>query len=322
MAETEKTCRLGWHHLAFEVPASWEVVGYKKDADDGELVLSDRRGETMHVVWKRIGHAPSVERGLIELVKANAEQPVDAACRRHPRGHESGGRIAVRPGANCHSLPLGATEAKVRRRIQRVHDWWACFPPGEDQPVFAGQFLAEAKVLLHVTFPPHPERERRVVEEILASYRPNGGEERLWAAFGIDVTLPRAMDLTDVSPLPAAQRMRFEDRHGRSVTAYRFGMMPEILGGDDVATFLARVKGRGAVLHREGTFRRADGSEGVELSYTTRGRGGGFASLLAPTWRGVVYAWRRDDLKRLYAIENHARESQLIPGLAERMVSL
>jgi hypothetical protein len=244
----------------------------------------------MHVFWKRVKRAPSVERGLVELVRANAEEPID--------------------------------EGKLRRRIARIGEWEAYFASASDSPVFAARYLAEENVLLNVTFPPHRGRERQLVQGVLASYRPNHGEERVWAAFGLDVTLPREMELVEVSPMPAAQRLRFEDRRGHSVVAYRFGMMPEILGGDDEAAFFARLKGRKIILHREGAFRRDDGSDGIVLSYTTRGKAGGCASLLAPTWRGLLYVWRRDDLKRLYGIENHAREGRLIPGLVDRMKSL
>ena len=46
------TTRLAWHHLIFQIPPTWEVIGYKTFSGDGALNLSDRFGETMQVFYK------------------------------------------------------------------------------------------------------------------------------------------------------------------------------------------------------------------------------------------------------------------------------
>src|SRR5437870_2032813 len=74
---------LAWHHFQFHIPPTWEVTAFKKSAQDGQLAVSDRYGETMSVFWKRMKTEPAVTRRLVELVQANQDGAADdAAVRR------------------------------------------------------------------------------------------------------------------------------------------------------------------------------------------------------------------------------------------------
>ena len=93
-----------------------------------------------------------------------------------------------------------------------------------------------------------------------------------------------------------------------------------LLAEDDVATFFARIKSRRLLLRREGEFRKDGRHEGAIVSYTTRGSGQSpFATLLARTWHGRAWVWRRDDIERLFCIEQHARKVDFVEDLPERM---
>ena len=351
----ESTIRLGWHHLLFDVPASWEVVGFKKSRDDGQLVLSTRAGEAMLVFWRRVRGVATgmgstgMGSGRKYLVFPSIRRSAKTGCLRPDPNADPN----ARDPAIVHRLVAlvkanageGVAEAEVRGWIREAHGWSVCFPPDGAMPVFAARHLTAEGVLLQATFPPHRDTaDREAIRRVLASYQPNGGAERVWAAFGLDITLPSEMDLAEVAPMPAAQRMHFENRRGHAVTVYRFGMMPDALGGDDVAAFFARVKGKGVALRHEGFFRpppslsgRERGrvaacesppsphpspceGEGVVLSYATRGKGDSLLSnLLDGTWDGRAWVWRRDDLQRVFAVENHAPPSRLIPDLPDRV---
>lgn len=284
----QPTRRLGWHHIRFEVPASWEIVAYKKERAAGQLVLSNRRGVTMQVFWKQTRREVSLTRGLVSLARTNMEEP--------------------------------PPEARLRRMIRQFHGWRAFFPEREGTPVFAARLLEDEKTIINVTFPPHPDTaDGELVRQVLASWRPNDGDVHLWAAFGIEVELPAEMELAEVEPLPTVQKLAFENRKSHTVTVYRFCMMPAILGDDDMATFIARVKGRKRPLNLVDTFRKDGRHEGVKLFYITRGSrmlGGIFDRF----WRGCIYAWRRDDLQRLCAVENHAPEKFLMDDIVDRVI--
>ena len=275
-----------WHHMALRVPEHWELIGFKKNPRDGRVVLADRNGETLQAFWKIIRQTPAVRQLLTSLVSKLTE-----------------GRISP-------------TEA--RRSIKEIAGWHVAMPREPELPLFAARWHESQRVLLNFTFPPHPDTAVRArVHEILASWQPNDGPDRLWAAFGLEFTLPEAWRLDEVTALPACQVMRFEDRKGQTVAIHRYGMMPAILQGEDMPTFFARVRGRGAMLRRTGTFTKEGRHEGAELSYETRGKSGW--SMLARTWQGRVWLWRRDDLKRLYAIDHHAMKKHFIWDLAERV---
>lgn len=283
------TIPLAWHHLVLQVPAAWEVIGYKKNPDDGKLVVADRHGETLHAYWRRMTSPPSVERALIGLVAAQPD--------------------------------IDLSEGAIRKAIFEVAGWSVFLTKKEGTPSFATRHHAPEECLLNLTFPPHPDTaEPKVIRRILESWDPNDGEERRWAAFGIECTLPKEYELDEVSPLPAAQVMTFATRKDEIITVHRYGMMPAVLGKDDPATFFARIKGRKAVLRREGEFQQGGRYSGVRLAYATRGKGG-FDALLARTWQGRVWVWRCDDIKRLYAVDQHARQRRLIDNLAQRVVS-
>lgn len=279
---------LSWHHLTLDLPPHWEVIAYRKDPRNGEIALADRAGETLRAFWRVMDTRPTVTGPLIDLVAAQEGITLD--------------------------------KAEIRRRIVDLKDDWVAFLPRErDLPCFAAYYHPPEQVLLNFTFPPHPDTaDRDVVRAIIESWTPNDGDERRWAAFGLDVTLPKEMRLDGVSALPAAQILGFENKRDETVTVHRYGMMPLALGGEDMTAFFARIKGRGTRLVRTGAFRKDDRYDGVILEYATRGKGG-LDSLLARIWLGRVWIWMCDDLKRLYIVDHHAPEKNHIAGFPDRV---
>jgi len=283
------TVPLAWHRIRFDVPCTWETVRYKNDPDDGAVILSDRHGETMQVYWRRPPGDPAVDRRLSELVAEN--------------------------------LGEGMAAAKARAALVSIADWRVFVPRVRDVPVFAGRYLSEARILLQLTLPPHPNSDpRKIVRELLASYRPNDGDRRRWAMFGIDITLPKEYAPSDISPLPAAQVVRFENRQGHSVALHRYGMLSRLLANETFETFFVRVTGRRRRLFRRSEFCQQGKYPGLGLAYSTRGKGG-VTALLSRRWEGSVWIWRCDDIQRLYCLDHHAPLKCALSDLPEYVVS-
>lgn len=284
----QRNIRLAWHHFQFQVPETWEVIGYKKNPEKGQLLLSDRHGQTMQVYWQRMAEEPAVKSRLIDLVEANYEKQLPAK--------------------------------EIRRRVEAQAGWQAFLPRKPDMAVFAGRFLKKENVLLSLSFPPHPVQDNHTsAQHVMRTFKPNNGPEKAWAAFGLDFSLPAEWQPDAISPMPGMQTIYFENRREEEITVYRFGMVPLVLGDDDLATFFARVRGRRVSLNRRGTFTQDGTHPGVILSYQTRGKTGGMMSLLSRTWIGRIWVWRCDDIKRAFAIEQHAREKNLLENLADRV---
>lgn len=278
---------LAWHHFVFDVPATWEVIGHKNNADDGRLNISDRYGETMQVFWKRLRQTPAIEDRLVELAAAN-----DSESKPKPT---------------------------IRKRPIACNGWQFLPAPSETSPSFAARFLEAPRVLLTVVFPPYPGTDTRpLARAVLESFRPNDGPDRHWAAFGLEFTIPAEFHLTAVRALPAMQVMGFENERGDSITIHRYGMTSVLLAEDDMATFFARVKGSRFQLRRRGTFAATSRQEGIVLCYQTRGKEG-LSRMVGRRREGRVWLWRHDDRQRLYVIDHCARAASLRNDLAERV---
>ena len=285
MSSSAEPVALAWHHLQFQVPAAWEMVAYKKNPGDGQLVLADRQGEALQAYWRTVAGAPKVPTLLQHLVEEN--------------------------------FPKRFSEAQVRARLQTVNGWDLFAPPTADLPVFAGRYLPDERTLLEVTLPPHPDRTPALVQALLRSFRPNNGPWRHWAAFGIDLEVPADYVLDEVRPWPAAQVMRFEHRRGYSITAHRYGMASRQLAHDTLETFFARVKGRVTRIYKKRDFLKDNRYPGVELGYGTRGSGG-ITALLSPRWLGTAWVWRCDQQQRIYALDHHVLPKRTVPGLIDK----
>jgi hypothetical protein len=286
-SKIQNKTRLAWHHVIFDIPSTWEVIGHKKNADDGQLSVSDRYGEAMQVFWKRLKQAPAIEDRLVELAAAND--------------------------------PESEAKPAIRKRLTECSGWRFLPSPEPSAPAFAARFLDQTRVLLTVVFPPYPGLDTRpLARAVLESFRPNDGPDRDWAAFGLDVTLPAQFRLTEVRALPAMQVLSFENDRRDSISIHRYGMTSILLAGDDMATFFARVKGPRIQLRRRGVFGRPERYEGIELSYQSRGKEG-LSRLLGRKREGRVWLWHCEDRQRLYAIDHCARAANLRNDLVERV---
>lgn len=299
------TVPLAWHHACFRVPATWEVIRYRNDPRDAELVLSDRHGETMHYFARPMPDT----RGPVSppADSEGGERKPDASIVR---------RLEM---LAAHDFKDRLKSDAVRKRCRRVGAWTVWLPREEDLPVFAGCYLEPGGALRHVAFPPRAgDAARAEALNVLASFCANDGAERRWALFGLDITLPDSYHLEDIRPWPASQTLRFENRKKESITLHRYGMLSRLLAREPMETFFARVKGRKVALHRAGNFRKGDRYDGVELHYVSR-KSGILAGFMASLWEGRAWLWRCDERERLYAVDQQARADRLIPDLPSRV---
>lgn len=279
--------QLAWYHLIFDVPKTWEVRAYKANTKDGQIVLADRHGETMRVYWKTTPREPDLVRCLAEVA---ADYTAD-----------------------------GVTQDAIRASIYELGGWRVYVPKKAGFAALACRQEKEEGALLYVIFPEHDAtRDPRVFEAVLTSYRTNYGDDRVWAAFGIDVSIPKEMELLRVSAFPAAQTMYFENKRGESVAVHRYGMASFLLEEDDLTAFVARRIGRRRRLYTTPVMSKPASHPGIDLTYTTRGSGG-MASIMARTWQGRIVAWQCPDLERIYLIDNNARAKSLLPDLYQRV---
>lgn len=285
------TSLLAWHHLELDIPNTWEVIRFSKKTDDGQIVLSDRFGETMHIFWKKIKEAPSIERRITELVEANSpdkEAPPD-----------------------------------IRSKIKEISKWQVYFHSNKKFPVFAGRYLEDKKILLNITLPPHKKHDpRKAIEPILASYSPNDKEEKCWAMSGINVTLPTEYFIEGVELLPACQRMSFETKKEFRLVVYRYGMMSRHLANQTLESFMAKVTDRKGSLLLKDQFEKDGRYPGVELTYYTKGTGSILMNLIARKWHGHIFAWQSKERERIYAIENHCKKGKEISDLKDRLKTI
>jgi len=276
------TRRLGWHHLCLDLPPAWEVIRFRNQAEDGQLALANRRGEALAAFWHRAPRVPELARAIAAVAQVG----------------EQGTPPAV--------VPCG--------------EWLLHLPDEPGLPAFAGRHLAAAGVLLVLVFPPHPDRHPALLHQVLASYAPNDGPERRWAAFGLDITLPAAWRLAELEALPACQRFTFETRHEEAISLARFGLASRLLAHDDLATFAARRKGRRTRLRRAGPAPRPDGAPGELFTYDQRGSGRAIlGALLARVWEGRLWAWHRPDCERVWLLDHLARPRHALADLPQRV---
>ncbi|MCC7517733.1 MAG: hypothetical protein IT578_00960 [Verrucomicrobiae bacterium] len=270
MADRLLTAPLAWHHFRFAFPAAWEVVGYGLKPTEGRLALADRDGEVMQVFWKKTDAPPNLERRLDDLFRAN--------------------------------LPQDAALKSTDRRFDEFHGWRTVLSCDRALPFYAARHLPESGVILGVVFAPHPRRCEDVVRGVLSSWARNDGESRRWAAFGLDLTLPSALELDTVTSLPALQRMEFATRKGDRVILHRFGMLSAILEGTDPAGYFVRVKGRGTQVWKLPPSAEPLRAGVTELALRRRPIGWWSAPRRLPK-EGKAWLWTRPETERLWAIE-------------------
>jgi hypothetical protein len=271
---------LAWHHFRLAVPSEWEVVGYGLQPAQGRLALADRDGETMQVFWKRTDAPPNLERRLDDLFRAN--------------------------------LPADAPAQAAGRRFEEWRGWRVCLSGDRSLPFYAARHLPESRVILGAVFAPHPRRREDVARAVLASWEPNDGEARRWAAFGLDATLPASLEPEVVVSLPALQRMEFANRKGDRVVLHRFGMLSALLAGADAPAHFARVKGRGVQVWKLPPPAEPSRARVTPLALRRTPIGWWSAPRRLPK-EGKAWLWAQPDRERLWALEVWARRDLGLP---------
>ena len=269
LAKPAQTVRLGWHHLCLEIPECWEVLGYGMRSRDGRLLLSDPGGETLQVHWKRLRRPPNLENRIAEWHRSQG----DSTAISTGTGHADGWLISA----------------------------------GSSHPLLAVRYDAESKALLTLVFSDHARQGigDEAIGKVLRSFSTNSGKQRVWAAFGLDVTLPAEWKLESVEAWPAAQRLHFERRRNERVSVHRYGMLPVVVGNDTDATFFARIKGSRILARVERELETRGPRQGTLISYEPAGRG--LMELLRKPSRGLAWLWREQSVPRLFIFDQLLR---------------
>ena len=286
------TTHLAWHHFQFDIPHVWEVVKYKTDPDNGEMILSTRDGVAMQIFWGKVKEKPNITRRLQELVKANLKEK------------------------NMAELD----DAAIKKNISHVHNWDVYRHTSKSFPVFAGCYLEKEKILLNITLPVLQKNDpREIIDSILSTYHENNGEDIFWGIGGIDAKLPKEYKLNQIELLPSFQKIFFETKKGYRVVLYRYAMMSKHLENQSLAEFFARATGRKKELFFKDEFTKDRQDKGIELKYYTRGDGNVLTNLISRQWVGDIFIWTSKEKERIYAIESHARKGRNVENLIDRL---
>lgn len=266
--------RIAWHHFQFTLPREWEMTGHSLRPEAGRMAFATGAGVQGQLAWRVVKAVPDMPRILAEI---------------HHRRLKT---IAPSERAG-HSDTL---------EVSRVGEFHVAHERAGQQ-FYASAFFPSTRAMIEWVFPAFdPELLHAVIAPMLKGTRPNSGEVRAWAAFGLELRLPAEYAVAEVHALPANVTLVFLNRKHHRIVAHRLGLPAENLNGEDLPTFYTRCL---AAQHaRVSSARPADwrGRPGVEAEFRMRGRRG-FDLLLGPWWRGNGMLYHDPDEKRLYAFE-------------------
>lgn len=275
-----------WNSFQFEIPADWEVTGYRVEEADGRFEFSTRHGFQAAVSWE----------------PCKVFDPV-AALQARPRPPGKGARA---PSATS---PVTVREAGPFR---------LGVPSGSGEPCQAVCHLADPKQLLRWVFADASDAAvERCWRPLLATFHPNAGPMRRIAAFGLDVRLPMGYALQDLTALPAHVAMTFEAATKARLTVRRWGLPERVLDGKSLEGFLTillQVRGCRPGSPRATTFR---GCPAVTTEYEQRPEHR-LEAMLGRAWtHGEAWLWHNEAEQRLYACEQIGPESAARPAVAD-----
>jgi len=268
------THRVAWHHFQLDVPKEWEVVGYGLQDAEGQMLLSDQTGEQLQILWKKLRRSPDLENRMEQWARRKALE-LNVVFKKLTVVEASGWKVALAEGL----------------------------------PTLAVRFNAETKAILTAVFS-LPARQKLTdagVLKLLRSFGDNAGEERVWAAFGLDVTLPKAWSLERVEPLPAAQSFHFVRKRRETLSVRRYGMLDLLLATESEAQFFARLKGRRFLIRTEQVCHDFLGGVETLLSYSATGTR--LLDLFRKPISGRAWLWREPGVPRLFIWDEWLRQT-------------
>jgi hypothetical protein len=185
--------RFVWQHVAFELPADWEMLQFSREPAQGRCAFADRYQYRFEFNWRQVPGVPDFKRMISDY---RARMELD------------------------HHL-TDATDAK--------YGAWLGFHgrQGETFTSRFGHYFSRLKSVVEVVFLYPDARNRALEKSILASIRDEPpGEYVHWRAFGLDLKVPAVLAPDHFTVQPAAARMTFRKKKKPALLkAQRLGMV-------------------------------------------------------------------------------------------------
>lgn len=189
-----------WRSLRLEVPGSWEMLQYSRDAESGNVAFADRYQYRLELNWKKVPGAPDFPRMLQDY---------------RVRLRDEGGHTDLRD--------------------VRYGDWQGI--EGRETTGSSarfGRYMPSLERLVEIVFlwPQQPDQalQRRVLESCDAEL-PDADHLQHWRAFGLDLRTHDDLELETCNIRPALAALTFTDygKGRRSEHFERLGMVDEWL---------------------------------------------------------------------------------------------
>jgi hypothetical protein len=271
--------QIGWHHLRFTLPLTWEVTSYTTNTDEGTMGFASEKGPHGQVSWRKVKAVPDKEKIMTEVHRRYiSETDPDKA------------------------------EAFSSLNFFTVNDIVVGYEK-KGERYYASTFLKEPNILVEWIFPDYSQKNFSKVKSLLASFRENKPEDgRLFfGCWGLEIKIPEGFHLSKISSLPAAVSVEFENKKCHRIVAHRWGMPQLLLEDSDLTSFYHKFlysQCRFVIKDTKDTLFFND-KPGSIIEFKTRGKWG-FDFLLGPWWRGYATCYLNEDEQRIYALEHIA----------------
>ncbi len=284
-AAEQATVKNHFHHPPFKVamkgfsfvlPRDWEIVGYSfTEEKSGRFGFSSGSGDKGQFSWRTVKDIPDIPR-IIEEVHRR-ELCIDAPP-----------KIRITRYGKDGSIILGRTRQGER--------------------FYASVFNREKMLLCEWIFPKYSEAAVAEVVPMLESFNTNPAVDgwAFYALFGLEVNVPEDYHFVELTPLPAAVTMKFENQKYYILEVHRWGMADVVMQGANVTNFYHRqLYARKYNIRDAKTVDPVNGNDVAEIAYRARGKWG-FDFLLGPWWTGFGSAFLRKSENRIYGFEHLA----------------
>jgi len=193
----------------------------------------------------------------------------------------------------------------------------------EELPCQALCYLQHPKKLLRWVFAfPRASVMKKVWIPILESFRPNDGEMREYAVYGMDFRLPVDFLVTRTSVLPANVMISFQNREKTSAVFRRWGMAEFMLAGQTLSAFYRAFMHPKKCVVLDIREIEIAGMEAVKVSYEERGQRRLDRFMKRTQRNGEAWLWYNREEMRIYAFEQVAPDrvpllnmENVFPGL-------
>ncbi len=258
------------------MPAGWEVGGFQFKDGNGLFAFASESGEKGQFTFRKVDGVPDIPRIIEEIHRRDRDLDAPPKMKFTRYGRHDG------------SVVLATAR------------------PGER--FYASAFHAEEQILNEWIFPRFTEENVKEVIPMLESYTKNPADSagrRLYAMFGLEVSVPQEFEFLKVEPYPASIAMYFENRHHHRLEAHRWGMTDMLLQGADTLNYYHRFLYSKKYQIRETSRNEKMAQDNGIIHFRTRGKFG-MDFLLGPWWTGEGAAFLNRDENRIYGLEHIA----------------